>query len=144
MGWQISTAGQYMHVSRASAHRLDRLRPNPYIVRTENQQGAHPMTAMPYPASVSTRAAKRARLDLRLSAEQKLLFEEAASATDRTMTEFVVQSAEVAAQEVLADRTRFVLAPEEWEAFSTAIDSEPRVLPRLAAFLTTPSVLERE
>jgi uncharacterized protein (DUF1778 family) len=102
------------------------------------------MTAMPYPASVSARAAKRARLDLRLSAEQKLLFEEAASATDRTMTEFVVQSAEVAAQEVLADRTRFVLAPEEWEAFSTAIDSEPRVLPRLAAFLTTPSVLERE
>jgi uncharacterized protein (DUF1778 family) len=60
------------------------------------------------------------------------------------MTEFVVQSAEVAAQEVLADRTRFVLAPEEWEAFSTAIDNEPRVLPRLAAFLTTPSVLERE
>lgn len=102
------------------------------------------MTATPYPSSVSTRAAKRARLDLRLSAEQKRLFEEAASATDRSMTEFVVRSAEVAAQEVLADRTRFVLAPEEWEAFSTAIDSEPRVLPRLAAFLTTPSVLERE
>lgn len=102
------------------------------------------MTAMPYPASVPTRAAKRARLDLRVSPEQKRLFEEAASATDRTMTEFVVQSAEAAAQEVLADRTRFVLAPEEWEAFSTAIDSEPRVMPRLAAFLTTPSVLERE
>lgn len=42
------------------------------------------------------------------------------------------------------DRTRFVLAPEEWEAFSTAIAAEPRVLPRLAAFLTTPSVPERE
>jgi uncharacterized protein (DUF1778 family) len=102
------------------------------------------MTAIRYLASVSTRAAKRARLDLRVSAEQKRMFEEAASATDRTMTEFVVQSAEVAAREVLADRTRFVLAPEEWEAFSTAIDNEPRVLPRLAAFLATPSVLERE
>ena len=102
------------------------------------------MTAVPHRASVPTRAAKKARLDLRLGAEQKLLFEEAASATDRTMTEFVVQSAEVAAQEVLADRTRFVLAPAEWEAFSTAIDREPRVLPRLAALLTTPSVLERE
>jgi uncharacterized protein (DUF1778 family) len=102
------------------------------------------MTAMPRAASLPTRTAKRARLDLRLSAEQKRLFEEAASATDQTMTEFVVQSAEVAAQEVLADRTRFVLVPAEWEAFSTAIDSEPRVLPRLAAFLTTPSVLERE
>lgn len=102
------------------------------------------MTAVPYPASVPARAAKRARLDLRLSAEQKRLFEDAASATDQTMTEFVVQSAEVAAQEILADRTRFVLAPEEWEAFSGAIDGKPRVLPRLAAFLTTPSVLEPE
>jgi uncharacterized protein (DUF1778 family) len=102
------------------------------------------MTATRYLASVSTRAAKRARLDLRVSAEQKRMFEEAASATDRTMTEFVVQSAEVAAREVLADRTRFVLALEEWEAFSTAINNEPRVLPRLAAFLTTPSLLERE
>lgn len=102
------------------------------------------MTTMPHPGSVSMRAAKRARLDLRLSVEQKLLFEEAATATDQTMTEFVVKSAEVAAQEVLADRTRFVLAPEEWEAFSTAIDREPRVLPRLAAFLATPSVLEQE
>ncbi len=102
------------------------------------------MTAMPHAAAVPARAAKSARLDLRMSAEQKRLFEEAASATDQTMTEFVVQSAEVAAQEVLADRTRFVLAPEDWEAFSAAIDREPRVLPRLAAFLTTPSVLEQE
>ncbi len=102
------------------------------------------MTAMPHAASLPTRTAKRARLDLRLSAEQKRLFEEAASATDQTMTEFVVQSAEVAAQEVLADRTRFVLAPAEWKAFSAAIDTEPRVLSRLAAFLATPSVLERE
>ena len=102
------------------------------------------MTAVPRAASVPAHTPKRARLDLRVSAEQKRLFEEAASATDQTMTEFVVQSAEVAAQEVLADRTGFVLSPEEWEAFSTAIDSEPRVLPRLAAFLTTPSVLERE
>ncbi len=102
------------------------------------------MTTMPHAASVPARAAKRARLDLRVSAEQKRLFEEAASATDQTMTEFVVQSAEVAAQEVLADRTRFVLAPEEWEAFSAAVNRKPRVLPRLAAFLTAPSVLERE
>lgn len=102
------------------------------------------MTAVPRAASAPMRPAKGARLDLRVSAEQKRLFEEAASATDQTMTEFVVQSAEVAAQEVLADRTRFVLASGEWDAFSAAIDRKPRVLPRLAAFLTTPSVLERE
>lgn len=102
------------------------------------------MTAMAFPASTPTRAAKRARLDLRVSPEQKHLFEEAAAVTDQTMTEFVVQSAETAAREVMADRTRFVLPPEQWAAFSAAIDREPRVLPRLAAFLTTSSVLEEE
>ena len=102
------------------------------------------MTATALPASIQTRATKGARLDLRVSPEQKHLFEEAAAATQQTMTEFVVQSAEVAAHDVLADRTRFVLAPEQWAAFSSAIDRKPRVLPRLAAFLSTPSVLEQE
>ena len=94
------------------------------------------MTETPRTAFASRRAAKKARLVLRLSAEQRRLFEGAAAASDQTMTEFVVRSAEVAARDVLADRTRFVLAPEEWEAFSTALDAEPSVLPRLAVFLT--------
>lgn len=97
--------------------------------------------ATPSPTT-GARSAKRARLDLRLDAEQKRLFEAAAGASDRTMTEFVLQSAEAAARSVLADRTRFVLEPGQWAAFAAAIDAEPRVLPRLASFLGTPSVLE--
>jgi len=52
--------------------------------------------------------------------------------------------AQVAAHDVLADRTRFALAPEQWAAFSAAIDRKPRALPRLATFLSTPSVLDQE
>jgi uncharacterized protein (DUF1778 family) len=102
------------------------------------------MSATVFRASTQTRTAKGARLDLRVSPEQKRLFEEAAAANQQTMTEFVVQSAEIAAQDVLADRTRFVLAPERWAAFSAAIDRKPRALPRLATFLSTPSVLDQE
>jgi uncharacterized protein (DUF1778 family) len=102
------------------------------------------MTATAHSASTQTRAAKRARLDLRVSPEQKHLFEQAAATTQQTMTEFVVQSAQVAAHDVLADRTRFVLTPERWAAFSAAIDRKPRALPRLATFLSTPSVLDQE
>lgn len=102
------------------------------------------MTATARPASTRTRPAKRARLDLRVSPEQKRLLEDAATATQRTTTEFVIQSAEIAARDVLADRTRFVLAPEQWTAFSTAIDREPRVLPSLTALMSTPSVLDEE
>lgn len=90
------------------------------------------------------RATKSERLDLRVSRDQKHLFEDAAAITDRTLTEFVVQSASVAAQNVLADRKQFVLSAQAWEAFSAALDREPRYLPRLAAFLAEPSVVDSE
>ena len=103
----------------------------------------HPLTAETLRKPDSGRAPKTARLDLRVSPEQKRLFEEAAAVTARTVTEFVVQSAAVAARDVMADRTHFVLSPEQWAAFTAAIERTPRVLPRLAAFLADPSVLER-
>ena len=103
----------------------------------------HPLTTETLRKPDPGRAPKTARLDLRVSPEQKRLFEEAAAVTARTVTEFVVQSAAVAARDVMADRTRFVLPPEQWAAFTAAIERKPRVLPRLAAFLADPSVLER-
>ena len=103
----------------------------------------HPLTAETLRKPDPGRAPKTARLDLRVSPEQKRLFEDAAAVTARTVTEFVVQSAAIAARDVIADRTRFVLPPEQWAAFTAAIERKPRVLPRLAAFLADPSVLER-
>jgi uncharacterized protein (DUF1778 family) len=89
------------------------------------------------------RPSKTERLDLRVSQDQKRLLEEAASYLDRTVTDFVVQSATVAARDVMADRTQFVLSPEDWAAFSEAIDRAPRYLPRLSALLAEPSVLDK-
>ena len=90
------------------------------------------------------RATKSERLDLRVSREQKKLLEEAATYSERTVTDFVVQSASVAARDVMANRTRFALSPEDWAAFSEAIDREPRYLPRLAEFLAEPTVLDKK
>lgn len=87
---------------------------------------------------------KTERLDLRVSPEQKRLLEEAATYMDRTVTDFVVQAASVAARDVMADRKRFVLSAEEWAAFSEAIDREPRYLPRLAKLLTEPTVFDEK
>lgn len=94
-------------------------------------------------APLPERATKTERLALRVSPEQKQLFEDAAAATDRTVTDFVVQSAAVAARDLLADRSRFVLGSAQWAAFSAAIDRAPQSLPRLAAFLAEPSVLDK-
>lgn len=90
------------------------------------------------------RTTKSVRLDLRLSPQQKRLLEDAAAITDRTLTDFVLQSASMAARQVIADRTTFALTRERWDAFSAELDREPRYLSDLAAFLAKPSALDRK
>jgi mRNA interferase RelE/StbE len=48
------------------------------------------------------------------------------------------------ADEVLADRTTFVLPAERWDAFVELLEREPRPMPGLAAFLARPSILQEE
>lgn len=83
------------------------------------------------------------RLDVRLSAVERDLFVEAATLSGRTVADFVRETATTAARMLLADRTRFVIPPERWTAFADALDREPRVLPRLAASLSEPSVVDK-
>lgn len=98
---------------------------------------------MPAEASIARSAStKSERLDLRVDPDQKRLLEDAAAATNRTVTAFVLQSASIAAQDVLADRTSFSLPADAWEAFAAALDRPPRADPRLATFLAEPSVLD--
>jgi uncharacterized protein (DUF1778 family) len=92
---------------------------------------------MPQP---STRTAK---LDLRLTPEAKRKLQAAAVASRRSVSEFVLESALVRAEETLADRTRFVLNAEQWKAFLAALDAPPRDLPRLERLFREPSVIER-
>jgi hypothetical protein len=41
-----------------------------------------------------------------------------------------------------ADRTAFVLAPDDWQAFCTALDAPPREVPALRRLLTDPGVFD--
>jgi len=43
------------------------------------------------------------------------------------------------AEEILAERTRFVLPEEQWEAFVARLDEPPREIPALARALGRPS-----
>lgn len=49
-----------------------------------------------------------------------------------------------AADETLADRTRFGLDADRWKAFLKALDAPPRELPRLARLFREPSVFDAE
>jgi uncharacterized protein (DUF1778 family) len=89
------------------------------------------------------RPARTAKLDLRLTPESKRKLQAAAVATRRSISEFVLESALVRAEETLADRTRFGLDPDQWRAFLEALDAPPRDLPRLSRLFQEPSVFER-
>jgi uncharacterized protein (DUF1778 family) len=82
-----------------------------------------------------TRSAKMYRFDARLSEEQKLLIQRAADLEGRTMTDFVLHSAETAAERTIEQRAMLILTARETEVFVKAILSPPepgRVLRRAA------------
>ena len=88
--------------------------------------------------------ARTQKLDLRLTPAAKHLLREAASVAQRSLSEFVLESALARAEETLADRRRFGLDAERWAAFMEALDAPPRPLPQLQKLLTEPSVFERK
>jgi uncharacterized protein (DUF1778 family) len=88
-------------------------------------------------------AIRSEKLDLRLTVEAKKTLSAAAAATQRSVSEFVLESALARAAEALPDRQRFALDAKGWEAFRVALDAPPRPLPRLKRLLTTPGVLDR-
>ena len=83
------------------------------------------------------------KLDLRLTPGAKQTLQRAAAAAQRSVTDFVLESALASAAETLADRQNFQLDVEQWEAFVAALDAPPQLHPRLARLLQEPSVVER-
>lgn len=84
------------------------------------------------------------RLELRIEPERRQLLDEAAAETGMSTSAFVLTHATTAAQQVLADRTSFILPADRWDAFVVQLDREERSMPGLAAFLARPSILEQE
>ena len=65
--------------------------------------------------------AKAYRFDARLNEEQKVLIQKAADLEGRTMTEFVLNSAEAAAGRTIEERSMLILSARETEAFVDAV-----------------------
>ena len=91
-------------------------------------------------ANIETRNEK---LDLRLTPSAKRILQIAASSAQRSVSEFVLESALARAAETLPDRQKFGLNSEQWRAFLKALDAPPQPTPRLARLLQEPSVFER-
>ena len=85
------------------------------------------MTTAPEPRSE--------RVDLRMTPSAKQTLMQAANASNKTLTEFLLDSGLHAAYDTLADRRTFVLDEQRWREFTAALDAPPEDNPRLRALL---------
>ncbi len=97
---------------------------------------------MPRTISKSRPTPKQTKLQLRLRLEQKEVIAQAARLRQTTVSNFLLENAYVAAQQVLAEQVHFTLSPERWRAFCKALDAPPRKIPALKKLLTEPGVFD--
>ncbi len=77
------------------------------------------------------RQTKVARLEARISPEQKRLFERAADLQGRSLTEFVIRSTQKAAQEAIREHEVMSLTTRDTKAFVNALLKPPAPSARL-------------
>jgi uncharacterized protein (DUF1778 family) len=105
--------------------------------------GYHPYAAREGSMTMAqSKEARVERLELRVSARQANVIRQAAGATSKTVTAFVLDAAYVEAQRALADRRMFRLDAERWERFVAALDRPVVEKPRLRRLLREPGIVE--
>jgi uncharacterized protein (DUF1778 family) len=86
---------------------------------------------------------KSERIDLRASASVKQLLQEAAQASHKSVSEFLLDAGITAANQTLADRRRFEIDDERWRQFQELLDRPVSVSDsRMKVLLTEPGVLD--
>ena len=84
---------------------------------------------------------KSERIDVRASGPVKQLLQEAARVAHKNVSEFLLDAGINAANQTLADRTRFELSPEKWLEFQVALDQPVSAKPKLRKLLREPGLL---
>lgn len=83
---------------------------------------------------------KTERIDIRTNPSAKAVLQQAAIYSNKTVSEFLLETGLQAAQDALTNRKVFSLSDEQWNAFQQALDAPPTDKPALKELLTTPSV----
>ena len=84
---------------------------------------------------------KSERIDVRATLPVKQLLQEAARASHKNVSEFLLDAGILAANQMLADRRRFELSAEQWEAFQSALDQPVTARPKLKKLLSETGLL---
>lgn len=89
----------------------------------------------------ATAKLKSERIDLRASSNVKQLFQDAAQALHKNVSEFLLDAGIAAANDALADRRQFLLNEADWISFQEALDRPVQIKPRLKKLLSEPGLL---
>jgi uncharacterized protein (DUF1778 family) len=90
------------------------------------------------------RSVKEARIALRVSHDQRALLGEASRAEGTSLSEFLLQAATRHAEDVLADRRRFLLDADQWAELAELLDRPATDRPSLARLVAEPSVFDAD
>jgi uncharacterized protein (DUF1778 family) len=89
-------------------------------------------------------SAKTTKVQLLLRPTQKAVLTRAAMLSRTTISDFIVQHAYEAAQQILAENVDLIMSAAGWKVFCQALDAPPRVIPPLKKLLNEASVFDRQ
>ncbi|WP_267381541.1 MULTISPECIES: DUF1778 domain-containing protein [unclassified Sphingomonas] len=89
---------------------------------------------MPTPATASP---KRDTLNIRIKPEERNLIDRAASVRGKTRTDFVLEAARLAAEEVVLDQRLIAVDPDAYASFLARLDLPPQPNDRLLETMRT-------
>lgn len=90
------------------------------------------------------RTIKTKTLNLRVTEEQKSAFEQAALIKQTKVSNFILNNAYEAAQEVIRDQHIMSVSEDQWSAICQALDNPPKSNPALRKLMRSKSVFERD
>lgn len=82
------------------------------------------------------------RIDIHTTTAAKQLIQQAAAASHKSVSEFLLDHGLIAAEKTLADRHLFVLTPEQWQKFQNILEQPSQPKPKLEKLLTELGVFD--
>ena len=80
---------------------------------------------------ITTKENRATRFSIRATAKQKNLIARAATRSNKTISEFVLENAIEAAEALEMDKANFVVSWEQYKQFLAALDEPPKSIPAL-------------
>jgi uncharacterized protein (DUF1778 family) len=91
-------------------------------------------------AVAHSKSMRTKRINLRATDRQEKLIRTGAETSGLSVTDFILDSACLQAEHILADKREFIASPKQWEAFVEALDRPARIRPELVSLFAEAGV----